>query len=47
VGEIGGAVLYGTTTEFLERMGLASLDELPALAPYLPELADVDIEAVR
>jgi len=47
VGEVGGAVLYGTTTEFLERMGLSSLDELPALAPYLPELADVDMEAVR
>jgi segregation and condensation protein B len=47
VGEIGGAVLYGTTTEFLERMGLSSLDELPPLAPYLPDLADVDVETVR
>jgi segregation and condensation protein B len=47
VGEIGGALLYGTTTEFLERMGLTSLDELPALAPYLPDLADVDLETVR
>jgi segregation and condensation protein B len=44
VGEVGGAVQYGTSTEFLERMGLQSLDELPALAPYLPELADVDGE---
>jgi segregation and condensation protein B len=35
-----GATLYGTTTTFLERMGLGSLDELPALAPYLPD-ADV------
>lgn len=42
VGEIGGAVLYGTTTEFLERLGLSSLDDLPPLAPYLPDLADVD-----
>jgi segregation and condensation protein B len=33
-----GAVLYGTTGYFLERMGLTSLDELPPLAPYLPEL---------
>ncbi len=32
-----GATLYGTTISFLERMGLGSLDELPALAPYLPE----------
>lgn len=35
-----GAVLYGTTAYFLQRMGLAGLDELPALAPYLPE-ADI------
>lgn len=32
-----GAVLYGTTGYFLERMGLTTLDELPPLAPYLPE----------
>ena len=44
VGESAGAVLYGTTTEFLERMGLQSVDDLPELAPYLPELADVDGE---
>lgn len=44
VGEVGGALQYGTTTEFLERMGMASLDDLPELAPYLPELADVDGE---
>jgi len=42
VGEASGAVLYGTTTEFLERVGLGSLDGLPPLAPYLPDLADVD-----
>ncbi|MEI2775562.1 MAG: SMC-Scp complex subunit ScpB [Tetrasphaera sp.] len=35
-----GAVLYGTTGYFLERLGLSDLGELPALAPYLP---DVDI----
>lgn len=33
-----GALLYGTTGYFLERMGLSSLDELPPLAPYLPEI---------
>lgn len=33
----GGAVLYGTTPYFLQRMGLRSLDELPPLAPYLPD----------
>lgn len=42
VGEAGGAVLYGTTTEFLERVGLSTLDDLPPLAPYLPDLADID-----
>ena len=31
-----GAVLYRTSGYFLERMGLASVDELPELAPYLP-----------
>jgi len=35
-----GAVLYRTTQYFLHRIGLTSIDELPALAPYLPE-ADV------
>lgn len=38
----GGAVLYGTTGYFLQRLGLGSLDELPALAPYLPEVDLLD-----
>lgn len=33
----GQAVLYGTTVEFLERIGLASLDDLPPLADFLVE----------
>lgn len=39
---LSGAVLYRTTPQFLERLGLRSLAELPALAPLLPgtELAD-------
>ena len=37
-----GAVLYGTTDYFLQRLGLQSLDELPALAPYLPEVDALD-----
>ena len=37
-----GAFLYGTTTYFLERLGLSSLDDLPALAPYLPEVDVLD-----
>lgn len=37
-----GAVLYRTTTYFLHRIGLTSVDELPALAPYLPEMDALD-----
>src|SRR5204863_5603135 len=33
-----GAILYRTTSYFLERLGLASLDDLPDLAPFLPDL---------
>ena len=36
------AILYGTTSYFLERLGLQSLDDLPALAPYLPEVDLLD-----
>lgn len=32
-----GAYLYRTTTVFLEKLGLDSLDELPPLAPFLPD----------
>jgi segregation and condensation protein B len=37
-----GAVLYRTTSYFLERMGLSSLDGLPDLAPLLPEMTEVE-----
>ena len=33
----GQAVLYGTTTTFLEQLGLASLDDLPPLTDYLDD----------
>ncbi len=39
--ETGGG-LYRTTETFLEKMGLRSLDELPSLAPLLPELDGVE-----
>jgi segregation and condensation protein B len=50
VGEAGaepetGAILYGTTNYFLERMGLRGLDELPELAPFLPEAAAIEAES--
>ncbi|MDO5721118.1 MAG: SMC-Scp complex subunit ScpB [Actinomycetaceae bacterium] len=37
-----GAGLYQTTTEFLERMGLRSLEELAPLAPFLPKADELD-----
>lgn len=39
-----GAMLYRTTSYFLERIGIGSLADLPELAPYLPDLADVEDE---
>lgn len=36
-----GATLYRTTSLLLDRLGLRSLDELPSLAPLLPDLDDV------
>jgi segregation and condensation protein B len=35
-----GAILFRTTSYFLERLGLPGLEELPELAPFLPD--DVD-----
>jgi segregation and condensation protein B len=39
-----GATLYRTTSYFLERIGLRSLDELPELAPFLPEIESLEID---
>ena len=36
------AVLYRTTSYFLERLGISSLDELPPVADHLPDLADLE-----
>lgn len=40
----GGATLYRTTSYFLERLGLRSLDELPDLAPFLPDADALDVD---
>ena len=37
-----GATMYRTTEMFLERLGLASLDDLPPIAPLLPDVDDID-----
>jgi segregation and condensation protein B len=42
-----GAVLYGTSSIFLERLGLTDVEQLPALAPYLPEADALDEIAER
>ncbi|MCA0251388.1 MAG: SMC-Scp complex subunit ScpB [Actinobacteria bacterium] len=39
-----GARLFATTATFLERMGLTSLDELPPLAPNLPDASALEAE---
>lgn len=36
-----GALLYGTTPYFLERLGIGSVAELPQLSPHLPGLEDL------
>ncbi len=42
--EHSSANLYRTTSYFLERIGITSLDELPELAPYLPDMDDLEDE---
>jgi segregation and condensation protein B len=39
-----GAVLFTTTSYFLERMGLNTLEDLPPLAPQLPEVEELEAE---
>ena len=42
-----GATLYRTTSYFLERIGVGSIDELPELAPYLPDMDDFEDELAQ
>ena len=37
-----GAILYKTTSYFLERLGLNALTDLPPLAPHLPDIDGLD-----
>jgi segregation and condensation protein B len=41
----GRPMLYGTSPEFLERLGLPSLSALPPLAPLLGKVDEADAEA--
>ena len=38
----GLALLYGTTTAFLERLGIDSLDDLPPLGDFVPDAGIVE-----
>jgi segregation and condensation protein B len=40
-----GAILFETTSYFLERLGLASLADLPELAPFLPDYLEDEQDA--
>lgn len=40
-----GAILFQTTGYFLERLGLASLTDLPDLAPFLPDNLDDELDS--
>ena len=37
-----GAILYKSTSYFLERLGLNKLEDLPPLAPHLPDIDGLD-----
>ena len=37
-----GAILYKTTSYFLERLALNKLEDLPPLAPHLPDIDSLD-----
>ncbi|MFY1694237.1 MULTISPECIES: SMC-Scp complex subunit ScpB [unclassified Solwaraspora] len=42
-----GAYLYRTSTLFLEKLGLNSVEELPSLAPFLPDDVEEIADAQR
>jgi segregation and condensation protein B len=51
VAEVGieresGAILYATTDHFLDRLGLASLEDLPEIKDYLPDHSVLDDDAI-
>lgn len=42
-----GAITFGTTELFLEKLGLASLQDLPDLAPLLPDAVALEAELAQ
>src|SRR4051812_9422364 len=41
-----GAILYGTTAYFLERLGVSGVDELPPVSEFLPDPYSLDEDDV-
>ncbi len=41
-----GATLYRTSSYFLERIGVTSLEDLPELAPFVPDMEDLEEELI-
>ena len=39
----GQAILFGTTAQFLEKLGLDSLDDLPPIAEFIPDATVVEV----
>ena len=39
---LGNPALFGTTTMFLERLGIDALDQLPSLVDFVPDASVVD-----
>jgi segregation and condensation protein B len=37
-----GAVMFGTSEQLLELLGINSLDELPLISPHLPGQDDIE-----
>ncbi|MFM2436433.1 MAG: segregation and condensation protein, partial [Actinomycetota bacterium] len=38
----GQAVMFGTTPLFLERLGIASIENLPSIADFIPDASVVE-----
>ena len=38
----GQAILFGTTPQFLEKLGLDTLDDLPPIAEFIPDAEIVE-----
>jgi segregation and condensation protein B len=44
---VTGALLYRTTTAFLDAIGVGTLDELPSLPPLLPDVATIGADSAE